>query len=162
MKELTINIMPISVLNRYIIPRMLQRGTRSGIINLSSYSKLLRLVESSGYCSTKLFDEFLSKTLAYEYEHKIDILSSTPNLVSTPLTRNAKTLLHINKNQTAKGTLKDLGHVKTTYGHWSHHLQGTVTECVEDTYILQFIINASWDQIKQANLKINSDYSVIK
>ena len=108
---------------------MLGRDPRSAIINLSSYSKLIHLIESSGYCSTKLFDDFLSKTLAYEYDHKIDIISSTPNLVSTPLTRNVKTLLHINKNQTAKATLKDLGHTKSTYGHWSHHIQGVATEC---------------------------------
>ena len=62
--ELTLNIIPISLLSRYMIPRMLQRNTRSGIINLSSSSVLFEFVGGAGYCSTKLFDDFLSKTLA--------------------------------------------------------------------------------------------------
>ena len=141
---------------------MLKRNFRSGIINLSSFAILFEFVQSAGYCSTKLFDDFLSKTLADEYSHKIDILSSTPNGVTTPLTRNNKSVGVITKNQTAKGTLRDLGHVKGTYGHWNHHIQGTIVECMSGSYVLVMMIKFIWSKIKIRNLQIDSKYSVIR
>lgn len=48
---------------------------------------------TSHYCATKAFDDFFTRTVAYEYP-KIDFLSVRPYLVTTTLARNTKSILH--------------------------------------------------------------------
>ena len=106
---------------------MLEREKRSAIISLSSLASIMEIHGSVGYCSSKLYDDFISRALSWENDKKIDILSVRPYFVSTPLTRNVSTVLHIDKNQCAKHSLRSLGYEKYTYGHWWHNLQARIT-----------------------------------
>ena len=108
---------------------MLERN-KSCIINLSSISSYFTMHGGAGYCSSKLYDDFLSRALAYEYRKKIDILSVKPNFVSTPLTRNMRGLLVVNKNECAGGSLKALGNSDETFGHWLHHIEGYILSSI--------------------------------
>lgn len=75
--------MPVAMMTRLILPKMLLRPNRGGIISLSSYSMLMRLKNSVNYCSSKLFDDIFSRSLEYEYGSKIDFLSVRPGIVTT-------------------------------------------------------------------------------
>ena len=119
-RELTLNMFPIAILTRCFLPKMLARPSRSAVINLSSSAVYASLKGSAHYCSTKEFDDTLSRALQYEYRHKIDFISVRPALVTTPLTRGTTSFLHVNKNQCASGSLRSLGHVNWTSGHWWH------------------------------------------
>lgn len=75
------------------------------------------------YSSTKVFNDYLSRALSYEYADKIDCLSLKPGFVSTNMTNNKPV-----NNQTcsaeefAKEGLRYLGNVHHTPGHWKHKL----------------------------------------
>ena len=112
-------------------PKMLSRPSKSAIINLSSSAIYANLKGSAHYCSTKCYDDILSRSLEYEYAHKIDFLSVRPALVTTPLTRGTQSFLHVNKNQCAAGSLRSLGHLSWTSGHWWHELQALPMELLE-------------------------------
>lgn len=80
----------------------------------------MRLAKSVNYCSTKLFDDFLSRSLEYEYGNKVDFLSVRPALVTTSMARNLNSFLHVSKNQCAKGALNSLGRYSQYSGSWWH------------------------------------------
>lgn len=75
--------MSAAMMTRFMLAKLLKRTKRSGIITLSSYSMLMRLEDSANYCSTKLFDDILSRSLEYEYSSKVDFLSLRPGIVTT-------------------------------------------------------------------------------
>lgn len=81
--------------------------------------------------------------------------------MTTPLTRNNKAVGVITKNQAAKSTLKDLGKRKATHGHWSHHIQNVLLECMQG-YVLVMMIKHIFSQVKLRNMDINPKYSVIR
>lgn len=56
--------MPISMMTRMILPKMLKRE-KSGIVCLSSFSINFILKNSANYCATKLFDHVFSHALSY-------------------------------------------------------------------------------------------------
>lgn len=71
-----------------------------------------------------MFDDFLSRALGYEYQGKIDFLSVRPGLVTTSMTRNTESAMHVSKDQCVKGALKAVGKREFTYGHWWHEIHG--------------------------------------
>jgi short-subunit dehydrogenase len=52
------------VLSRRIIPRMLKREKRSGIINISSIMGTMPFPRRSTYCGTKAFNDYFSRSIA--------------------------------------------------------------------------------------------------
>ena len=96
---IVINCYPITMLCYRIIPFMLKRSEqnrrRSGIINLASFLGEYPAGFVQLYSATKAFDDYLSRSLHFEYSDKIDILSLRPNHVSTNLTNNSKVLYSI-------------------------------------------------------------------
>ena len=153
------NIVPISMLTRYMLPLLLKK--KSCIINLSSFSSYSALVGGAGYSSSKLYDDFFSRALAYENKNKIDILSFKPLLVSTPLTRNMSSLLTINKNQCVKGSLKAVGWSDETFGHLSHHIQAQICLLVPK-YMLEFFGNLYWKWFTSFSHEKNPTYTPVK
>lgn len=121
--------MPISFLTHKLLPKMLERNHKCAVINLSSFAAHYDLPICAAYCAGKHFDDFFSKSLDYEYK-EVDFLSVRPALVTTPLTRNTSSLIHVNKNSCVRGSLRSLGHRRATYGHLWHEIQGIVAEFV--------------------------------
>ena len=112
-----------------MIERNKKINKRSAIINLSSSTALTPLEYSANYCSTKIYDDMFTQTVAIEYRNEpVDFLSVRPFLVTTTMTRGQNTLLHVTANHCAQGSLRDLGRYTVSYGHWWHRIQGAFTE----------------------------------
>ena len=97
------------LLSHYIIPKMLERGPRSAIINISSFSAEHPIPYASTYSATKAFNNFFSQALEMEYSHKIDILSMRPLYVESNMSKQQKSCTVASKNEFAQSTLKYLG-----------------------------------------------------
>ena len=84
-----LNVYPITFLSYSMIPKMVQRyestGRKSLIINLSSFAAKVHMPKWAIYGATKIYDDYLSRGLRYEYRDSIDICSFTPNAVDTNL-----------------------------------------------------------------------------
>ena len=62
------------------------------------------------YSASKAFDDYLSRSLSYEYP-ELDIISLRPSEVSTPMTFNKKKdILTIGPEECAEGLLKGLSY----------------------------------------------------
>lgn len=64
------NTFPMTILTRRILPKMMQRKERSGIINVSSLRGTLPFARMPGYSGTKKFNDIFSRALSYEVEGK--------------------------------------------------------------------------------------------
>lgn len=98
------------MLTRLLLPKMFKR-TKSAIINLASASSVNIFLGSANYIGGKTFDDFMSRSLAYEYGKNIDFLAVRPFLVSTPMTRNMSNIMLISPRSCAKASLGELGYV---------------------------------------------------
>lgn len=90
------------------------------IINLSSFISGYPAKNTANYSSTKLFDDFLSRSIRNEHKDKIDFLSLRPALVTSLMTRKTDSFLHASPKQCVQGALKRVGKRNHCYGHWSH------------------------------------------
>ena len=126
-----INTTPYAMLLRGVIPRMMQRSSRAGIINVASLAAHLPLPGLAAYTGSKKFNENLSLSLAAEFEHKLDIMCLKPLFFATKLNGLKPAAGRVlTAEQVATGSLSKLGHDYSTYGHWIHSLQGSVGEMV--------------------------------
>lgn len=83
--------------------------------------------------------DFLSRSLSYEYNKQIDIISLRPSEVSTPMTYNKQVdLMTIMPSDCSRGLINDLGYEKTTNGHWNHSLQSAFYHSVPE-YLYNYV-----------------------
>lgn len=82
MQTMEVNIFPLALLTRFMLPIMRNRKARSGIINVSSLvSQHNAMPNNAVYGGTKSFDDHFSRCLALDNEDKIDILCLCPGPV---------------------------------------------------------------------------------
>jgi short-subunit dehydrogenase len=116
-----------SFLTRALIAQLSKRaveGRRSAIINISSNSADIQTPGCSLYSGTKAYNDLFSRSLAEEYEGKIDILSVKPSLVKSSLTKTMDDAWYaIEPEQCVQASIKQLGKSDETYGHWKHALK---------------------------------------
>lgn len=118
---LAINIYPVSLLSRILIPKMLTRNKKSLIINLASISAKFSAPFLGIYSASKSFNDVFAKSLAIEFEGRIDVMSLKPNYVSTKMTNKKKVGgLVITPKECADACLRDAGLVVETAGSWKH------------------------------------------
>lgn len=99
-------MLPYAMLARFIIPVMLERNTRSGIIFVSSLGIEMSCTPINAiYMATKAFDDSLSRGLAYEFESKIDIMSLKPGYVESNMSKMKKGLEAISAKESASSAL---------------------------------------------------------
>ena len=60
-----VNNGPYAMLLRYIMPKMMERPCRSGVINISSVAGKLYQPFNAVYAATKAFNEFFSLSIAH-------------------------------------------------------------------------------------------------
>ena len=82
-----INTIPQTIMWQEFIKRMMNRNKKWGIINISSFNGTRPIPPSPIYSATKVYDDFLSRSLNYEFSNNIDILSLRPLFVSTSMTK---------------------------------------------------------------------------
>jgi len=128
MDTININIVSQSLLNKIFINKFLNRNKKCAIISMSSYSATLPLILSSIYCASKIYDDYLLRSIAEENKGKnIDFLSVRPQYVNTPSRANhKKEFKAISTEECVNGIFQDLGYETVTNGHWSHCIKGVI------------------------------------
>ena len=102
---------------------MLTRTKRSGIVHCASVAAAVDSIPhyNIGGCTQK-FNTFLLKSLAYEYNDKVDILALKLGHVSSKLTGydDPNVMGTLVPEEAVAGVLRDLGYEDETFGHWKH------------------------------------------
>eukprot|EP00347_Sterkiella_histriomuscorum_P012784 403367235 len=111
---LTINTFPMVFLTRFLGPDMKQRQKKSAIINLTSYYSEFNIPDLPIYSSTKAFENVFSELIGYENQD-MDILT-----VKNMPYKSQRHPNGVNPKEIVEGVLKDLGHERISYGHWTH------------------------------------------
>ena len=115
-----LNIGPYVYLTRALLPRMLKREKRSGIIFNGSIAAAFVSPSMSIYSGSKAFVDHFTKCLAYENPNKIDVLSYKPNMVETNLVKIKSSFFVLTPTEAANSALDKLGWDVETEGHWRH------------------------------------------
>lgn len=138
LKEMILtNALAPVLLTRCIIVKMLTRNKKSAVINLASFSASRPLPYVTVYGCTKVFNDYLARALAIEYQGKIDFMSLRPNWVSTKMSKKRFNKLDvITPNTCAKDGLRELGYETVTAGNWIHSaIEKIANTFVSDHYI---------------------------
>lgn len=119
------NLFSVMRMIEIILPKM-ERRRRGVIINLSSYSASYPMPLLSVYTASKIFVDYLSRALQFEYKQKgIIIQSVLPAYVSTKMSKIRRASLMVPTPSTyVRHALKTVGIEARTYGYWAHKLQG--------------------------------------
>ena len=117
---INLNIGPYVYLTRALLPRMLQREKRSGIIFNASIAAEFFTPCLAPYCGSKAFVDQFAKSLAYENVEKIDVLSYKPNLVESNMVKLKPNFNVLTAIEAANSALDKLGWDVETEGHWRH------------------------------------------
>lgn len=144
------NIMSIIHLLTIVLPKMERRG-RGVIINLSSYSASYPMPLLSVYTASKIFVDFLSRSLSFEYANKgIIVQSVLPAYVSTKMSKIRKVSLMVPSPTTyVRHALRTVGIESRTYGYWMHKIQGFVQDClISNTLGVDFNSKLAFDSLK--------------
>ncbi|EAR88260.1 oxidoreductase, short chain dehydrogenase/reductase family protein (macronuclear) [Tetrahymena thermophila SB210] len=105
----------------YLLPKLRNRGKKSGIINLSSVSTVASMAGFHIYTSTKIFNDYFSKSIGEEYKGIIDVMSLKPGFVDTPLASSYKQKIFcITPQECTNAALNYLGRYEETNGHYKH------------------------------------------
>lgn len=117
-----LNTGPYVYLTRALLPRMLKREKRSGIIFNASIAAEFMSPCLGTYCGSKAFVDHFAKSLAFENPDKIDVLSYKPNMVQSNIVRiEIKPSFSIlTAVEAADSALDKLGWDVETEGHWRH------------------------------------------
>ena len=133
---LAVNVYPALFLTRLLAPYMMNRTTRSLIINLSSLTGKRPVPIRGAYGATKAYNDILARSLSMELESKIDVVSLKPNYVSTDLTKMKVGGTVVSAKVEVEATLRDVGYQKETAGHWKHDvLEFIYTNIVPDSVV---------------------------
>ncbi|CDW79730.1 short chain dehydrogenase reductase family protein [Stylonychia lemnae] len=111
---LTINTFPVVFLTRFLGTDMKSRQKKSAIINLTSYYSEYNVQNSPIYSSTKAYQDVFSQILGYENQD-LDVLTVKNMPYKTERHPNG-----VDPKQIVEGVMKDLGHERISYGHWTH------------------------------------------
>lgn len=144
------NIMSIMNLISIVLPKMERRG-RGVIINLSSYSASYPMPLLSVYTASKIFVDYLSRSLSFEYANKgIIVQSVLPAYVSTKMSKIRKVSLMVPSPTTyVRHALRTVGIESRTYGYWMHKIQGFVQDClISNTLGVDFNSKLAFDSLK--------------
>lgn len=130
---ININIASVTMMTHMILPQMVLR--KQGIIvNMSSISSFLPLPLMAVYSASKIYVDWFSRALAYEYKDKgIIIQSLVPSYIATNLVRFSSFLqrpsfIVPDPERFVKSAVQTLGVSSRTTGFWSHGIQYSMYE----------------------------------
>jgi len=78
MRQINVNVSGQTYMSMFLIPKLLAREKRSGIINISSNTYYTPGGMVPVYSATKAYNFTLSRAMAAAYSSKIDVLTVTP------------------------------------------------------------------------------------
>ena len=142
MDIINVNIVTMTRMTALVMPRMVSQ--KDGfIINMSSGSAHVPTPLLSLYSSTKVYMDFLSRSLAAEYRSRgVVIQSLTPYYVSTPMSHRMRTTVWSpSADSYAKYAIDCMGYEWNT-GYWSQNMMNIVIGVPHSlSFLLPFQIN---------------------
>ena len=108
-----------------ILPSMVRRR-RGVILNISSYAASFPTPLLSMYSASKIFVDYFSRSLQFEYSDKgITIQSVLPVFVTSKLSKiNRPTMMVPTPDNYVRHQLRTVGIEARTYGYYAHKMQG--------------------------------------
>ena len=117
--ENSCNLWPIVYMTKFFLNINKSANKEKLVVNLSSVSGTYGLKFSCNYAAGKSFDKVFSNVLSEEY---INCTCFQPGFVSTPMTKNIPNKTwEISVEDLMEASLKVIGKVKNTYGHFTHY-----------------------------------------
>ncbi|XP_064462912.1 inactive hydroxysteroid dehydrogenase-like protein 1 [Ornithodoros turicata] len=127
-ESVNINMMAVMMMTYLILPQMVQRK-KGIVVNVSSISAFYPLPLMAVYSASKVFVDWFSMALDYEYKDKgIIVQSLIPSYISTKLVRfsnflSTPSIVVPDAETFVRSSLHTIGVSKRTTGFWSHGLQ---------------------------------------
>ena len=126
---INVNIAANSMMTKIVLP-ILMKKQKGAIVNLASSAALDPQPLQQDYTASKVYVDFLSKALSYEYP-KITIQTVSPMYVCTDMvafsdTLNKPSIFVPSAENFASQAVRTIGFAKETTGYWSHGLQTTL------------------------------------
>ncbi|GIX72175.1 inactive hydroxysteroid dehydrogenase-like protein 1 [Caerostris extrusa] len=125
---ININIASVAMMTYVIIPQMVQRK-KSIIVNISSISSFYPLPLMAVYSASKVFVDWFSRALSYEYKDDgIIVQSLIPSYIATNLVRFSSFLqrpsfIVPDPKRFVNSAIQTIGVSNRTTGFWSHGFQ---------------------------------------
>ncbi|XP_044130951.1 very-long-chain 3-oxoacyl-CoA reductase-like isoform X2 [Bufo gargarizans] len=153
------NVLSMVHMTRIVLPRMVERK-KGLIINISSAAGVRPYPLFMMYSATKVFMDFFSRSLHYEYRSDgITVQSIMPHLVSTNMTNNMATnILVKTSDDYAREALNTVGYSNRTNGCLIHSLQDYIfgfllTETFMNSWICMFLVGYAMRRIQKRKLE---------
>ena len=126
---INVNIAANSMMTKIVLP-ILMKKQKGAIVNLASSAALDPQPLQQVYTASKVYVDFLSKALSYEYP-KITIQTVSPMYVCTDMvafsdTLNKPSIFVPSAENFVSQAVRTIGFAKETTGYWSHGLQTTL------------------------------------
>lgn len=146
LKDMTlINTVPMVLLTRKLINKLMKREHRSAVINVSSGSAITPLPYYATYGGSKKFNRYFSLSLEPEFRKRnIDVLCLMPFYVDTQMAKKLKGS-KVTPEACVEGCLRDLGNTDVSFGATKHRWQGWISSLfaslpkpILDFYITKF------------------------
>lgn len=144
------NIYSAIGLIQIVLPRM-ERARSGVVINLSSYSASYPMPLLTLYTSSKIFVDYMSRALQFEYAQKgITIQSVLPAYVTTKMSKIRRSSMMVPTPTTyVRHALRTVGLESRTYGYWAHKLQGFFQDSIISTLLGEnFNSKLAYDALK--------------
>jgi short-subunit dehydrogenase len=109
-------------MTKFILPRMLERKSRSAIIDVSSIGHYNPGAKMAVYCATKSYNYMFSANIAKSYPDKIDVLTVTPGGTRSQLYSGRYTF-SVTAESHGKAVIDQLGWQSVTYGSYVHAIE---------------------------------------
>ncbi|XP_054164160.1 very-long-chain 3-oxoacyl-CoA reductase-like [Oppia nitens] len=124
------NVVSMTKMISMVLPQMVGRG-RGIIINLSSLSATNPVPLLAIYSASKVYCDYLSRSLHYEYKDKgIIIQSVLPGFVSTNMSAMRPSFSCPTAVAYVNEAMKTVGVESRTYGHYAHKLLGFLQDSI--------------------------------
>lgn len=127
-ESVNINMMAVMMMTYIVMPQMVERK-KGLIVNISSISSFYPLPLMAVYSASKVFVDWFSMALDYEYRDKgIIVQSLIPSYISTKLVRfsnflSTPSIIVPDAETFVRSSLQTIGSSKRTTGFWTHGLQ---------------------------------------
>lgn len=83
MKQINVNVNGQTYMTKFVLPKFLDRDSRSAIVSISSVCHYYPMANLAMYCATKSYNFMFSRNLEASYSGKIDFLTVTPGGTKT-------------------------------------------------------------------------------
>jgi len=108
--QVTVNVVALTLLTKAVLPKLLSRGRKGLLINLSSIAARVPVGYLAVYCATKAYTRAFSLALAEELKGKVDVFAACPASVSSKMTGYAKVNAEVASLEvTVQGLLRQAG-----------------------------------------------------